>query len=160
MRTAALLIFLSCVARCQTPGPQLAAKALPSVFLVGGEYSSTSSPHFSGFAALAVPVSNSLGMYSYSQYQSLFVKNKITTSTTTGIADDLKTVCFKGGCAVLVGLASAGAATSTTTQAAFSGGGGLLFRLSNSWAVSAFAVQNTVGGSGKPSVLLGVGRTW
>ena len=160
MRIALLMLALASVARCQTPVPQLAAKALPNLFLAGGEYNSASAPHFSGFAAIALPVSTAVGLYSYSMYQSLLVKGKLTTSTTTGAADDLKTFCFKPGCLVVVGLAAAGVATSTSANLAAATGGGLVFRFSDGWAVAGFGIQNTTGGVTKPAALIGIGRTW
>jgi hypothetical protein len=160
MRITLLMLALASVARCQTPVPQLAAKALPNFFLAGGEYNSASAPHFSGFAAMALPVSTSVGLYSYSMYQALVVKGKLTTSTTTGVADNLKTFCWKPGCFALVGLAAAGAATSTSANLAAATGGGGVFMFSNGWAVAAFGIQNTVGGVTKPAGLIGFGRTW
>lgn len=160
MRLAFLLLSLLAVARCQTPVPQLAAKALPNIFLAGTEYGTSTSPHYSGFLAIALPVSQPLGLYSYSMYQGLIVNKKLTTSTTTGGADDLKTMCFKRGCAALVGLTTAGVSTGTSTSLALSGGGGLLFRWNNGWVVAAFGVQNLAAGVSKPSLLVGFGRSW
>jgi hypothetical protein len=163
MRFALLLCAIT-IARCQTvpvSAPASPTKAtLPNLFLAGAEYQDGASPHFSGFVAIALPVSTTAGLYSYSMYQGLVIGGKLVTSTTTGLADDLKTFCVKAGCFVLVGLATAGASTSSATQAAFAGGGGLLFRFTNSWAVSFFEVQNTAAGVSKPSALLAFGRTW
>jgi hypothetical protein len=170
-----LALALSSVARCQTqsqslplssslPSPTpvttLLKQALPSLLLVGGEYGTSTSPHFSGFMALGLPVLTSAGLYSYSMYQGLIVNGKLTTSTTTGMADDLKTFCNKTGCAVLIGIGTAGVATSSTASLALSGGGGGLFRFNDGWAVGIFGLENTAGGVNKPSLLLGFGRTW
>lgn len=134
--------------------------SLPNLALVGAEYGTSTSPHFSGFAALALPVSATAGLYSYSMYQGIIVGGKLATSTTTGLADDLKTVCIKPGCFVLVGLGTAGVSTSSVTQSAFAGGGGLLYRSTSGWVAGIMGIQNSAGGVSKPNLLVGFGRTW
>jgi hypothetical protein len=143
-----------------TSGAVQTQPALPSLVMIGAEYGTSTNPHYSGFLSIALPVSQPLGLYSYSLYQGLIINKKLVTSTTTGGADDLKTFCFKPGCAVLVGLETAGVSTGTSTSLALSGGGGLLFRWNNGWVVAAFGVQNLAAGVSKPSILAGVGRTW
>lgn len=133
---------------------------LPSVFLAGAEYSSYSSPHFSGFAAIALPVSAPAGLYSWSMEQFLLAHGKLVTSVTTGAADNLKSQCWKRGCLSLVGIATAGVSTSTVTQAAFSGGGGVLWRWHNGWCAGLFELQNNAAGVSRPNTLIGGGRTW
>jgi hypothetical protein len=155
-----LLLALAGTCRCQTPVPQLAKAALPNLFLAGGEYGSASSPHFSGFLAIALPVSAPVGLYSYSMYQGLIVKGKLVTSTTTGAADDLKTFCFKPGCLALVALAAAGISNGATANLATATGGGFVFRFSDGWAVAVFGVKNTAAGTSNPNLLIGFGRVW
>lgn len=181
MKFALLLAFLS-VAHCQTttglcqwndakppvcvpvtqPGATVTLKPapLPNLFLVGGEYGTSTSPHFSGFVALALPVSTTAGLYSYSMYQGLIQNGKLVTSTTTGLADDLKTISFKQGALVLVGLGTAGVSTGAATTGAFAGGGGLLFRWNDGWVTGVMGIQNAAAGSSKPNLLVAFGRTW
>lgn len=146
----AVLMFAT-VARCAD---------LPTLFLAGGEYSSSTSPHYSGFAAIASPVSTSLGAYVYGLYQGLIVKGKLTTSTTAGGADDLKTYCWKQGCLALVVVGTAGVSASSTAGLALADGGGFTWRTNSGWVAGLMAIQNTAAGVSKPSVLAGFGRTW
>jgi hypothetical protein len=160
MKFLLIAASLALVARCQTPVPTLVKQSLPSVFLAGGEYSDGQSPKYSGFVSIALPVSTTVGLYSWSMYQGLIIKGKLTTSTTTGMADDLKTFCFKPGCAIVYALGAAGVATSSSTTLALADGGGLMWRSNGGWAFTLAGIENTAGGVTKPSIILGIGRTW
>jgi hypothetical protein len=133
---------------------------LPNLFLVGGEYSSSASPKFSGFAAFAKPVNQSLGMYSFTLHQALIHNKNLVTSDTTGLADDFpKTrACSKRGCLALVGLGTAGVSSGAAITPAYAAGGGFVFRSTGGWALGAFALENMTSGWKKPNALLGIGR--
>jgi hypothetical protein len=147
------LLLLACVARCQSPKLDNWAGA-------GAVYSESDTPHFTGWAALAVPVSTAAQAYSFTLYQALPVKGKTPTiSTTTGLATILKSYRRL----YLLGIATVGAATtSTAATGAFAGGGFLVYRFKAlRWYTAEIgAIQNKAGGAAKPDVLAGLGVTW
>ncbi len=136
-----------------------ACAQLPSWAGAGASYG----PHWSGWAALALPVSQTAQVYSFTMYQALPVTGKVPTlSTTTGAATILRTFSTKThGTLYVLGLGTAGVSTtSSATTAAFSGGGGGVWRLPSGFTVELFAVQNKTGSGIAPNVLVGGGWTW
>ena len=152
-----LLLFASLSMAAQTK------PTLPNWAGAGAEYGSSDSPHFSGWAALALPVSTAAQAYSFTMYQAIPAAGHVPTiSTTTGVATILRTIPTKThGAVYFLGLGTAGAAvTGTATTAAFAGGGGAVWHLPSGFTVEVFAIQNKAGAAAKPNVLLGGGWTW
>ena len=133
---------------------------LPNWAGFGGEYSTSDSPHFSGWAALAVPVSQPAQIYSFSMYQGLIQQGKLVTSTTAGLGTILKTQQLGSATAYLIGVGTAGVANGTATTAAFSGGGFLVVHFKRGWTLEAGGLQNKTGAGAKPNLLVGGGFTW
>jgi hypothetical protein len=158
-----LLLTLAALAASMT-----CAQKLPSWAGAGASYDSSASPHYSAWGAIAIPVSTALGAYSFTVEQPLLVNGKLSTSVTTGIDDILKTLPMGAGVLTVHGIGTLGVATTSTgAVSAFAGGGGLMYEftkkvwiLSAGFTVEAFALQNKAGSSAKPSVLLGIGKTF
>jgi hypothetical protein len=124
-------------------------------------YASSNSPHFSGWAALALPVSQSAQAYSFTLYQAIPAGKSVTVSTTTGLGTILRTLPTKRGTLYLIGVATAGAATtSTATTGAFAGGGFAVFRFAHGLTIEIGGLQNKAGAAAKPNLLTGAGWTW
>jgi hypothetical protein len=164
MKTTLFILIAAAMQAQTSPGKV----ELPNWAGTGGEYSTSTSPHFSGWAAFAVPVNTALGAYSFTIEQALLQDGKIVTAVTTGIDDILKAASVKRGTWTLHGIATiGGASTPTATTAAFAGGGGLMFTFKEKFwifpagfTIEGFAIQNKAGSSAKPSILLGGGWTW
>lgn len=155
-----LLLFAAlfspmCVA--QSPMP-----ALPNWAGVGSIYNSSYSPHYSGWAALALPVSTTAQAYSFTLYQAVPAQGKTPTiSTTTGVATILRSFKTSRGTLYFLGLATAGVATSSTsTTGAFAGGGGALWRWLSGLTAQLFGIQNKAASGASPELLGGIGYTW
>jgi len=139
-----------------------AAAELPSWAGAGFEYQSAS-PHWSGWGAMAVPVSQTAQVYSFSLQQAIPIKGKVPTlSTTTGLAPIVRSFPTKAhGTLYVVGIGTAGVATTiTSVTGAFAGGGGGLFKFPSGFTLEVFAIQNKAGGNAKPNVLAGGGWMW
>ena len=160
------------------------AQGLPSWVGAGGEYSGSSSPHYSGWVAYATPVNTALQAYSFTLGQVLVVNGKLVKSVTTGVDDLLKTVPTKHGDFTVHGIGTIGGSTASSQQPTASGqqptanqaspnalatavGGGLMFRFRKQvwifppgFTVEVFALNNNIGSASKPSVLIGGGWTW
>ncbi len=151
----AALLGVSCVA--QSPAP-----ALQNWAGVGSLYNSSYSPHYSGWAALALPVSTTAQAYSFTLYQAVPVSGKTPTiSTTTGVATILRTFKTSKGTLFIVGLATAGVSTSSSaTTGAFAGGGGALWRWLSGLTAQVFGIQNKAANATGPELLGGLGFTW
>lgn len=155
MKTVIFALLASCV--CAQPAK------LPNWAGVGSEYSSSTAPHFTGWAAIALPIVSSEQLYSYSMYQTIPSTGKVpTVSTTTGLATILRTFPIpKRGAIYLMGLATAGAAnTGTATTGAFAGGGMLVWRKPSGLTFEIGALQTKAGSTAKPLVLGGIGWAW
>jgi len=133
-------------------------QTLPNWVGAGGSYDSADSPKFSSWVAMALPVSTSQQVYSYSMYQILPVSGHVPTiSTTTGLATIIRQV----GRVTILGLATAGVATTgTAAVGAFAGGGMGVYRFKSGFTLEAGAIVNKSGGAAKPQYLLGGGWTW
>jgi hypothetical protein len=155
----AALLGVCCVAQSPTPAP---SSGLDNWAGVGSLYNSAYSPHYSGFAALALPVSSAAQAYSFTLYQAVPVAGKTPTiSTTTGVATILRTIKIQSSTLFLVGLATAGVATSSTaTTGAFAGGGGAFLRFATGFTCELVAIQNKAASSASPELLGGLGYTW
>ena len=155
----AALLSLTCVA--QSPAPAQSS-SLDNWAGVGSIYNSAYSPHFSGWAALALPVSTTAQTYSFTLYQAVPVAGKTPTiSTTTGAATILRTIKIQDGALYLIGLATAGVATSSTaTTGAFAGGGGAFLKFATGFTLELVAIQNKAAASASPELLGGIGYTW
>jgi hypothetical protein len=155
----AALLSLTCVA--QSPAPAQSS-SLDNWAGAGSLYNSAYSPHYSGWAALALPVRTTAQAYNFTLYQAVPAKGKSPTiSTTTGAATILRTIKLKDGALYFVGLATAGAAVSTSaTTGAFAGGGGAFLKWPSGLTVEVVAIQNKAAASASPEILVGVGYTW
>jgi hypothetical protein len=151
----AALFSPMCVAQSPTP-------ALPNWAGVGSLYNSSYSPHYSGWAALALPVSTTAQAYSFTLYQAVPAVGKTPTiSTTTGIATILRQFKTAGGTLYFLGLGTVGAAVSSTaTTGAFAGGGGAVWRWASGLTAELFGIQNKAASSASPELLGGIGFTW
>jgi hypothetical protein len=160
MKLASLLL-LSSYAFAQSP-PAPASAPLQNWAGLGTQYGTSDSPHFSGWAALALPLSQSQSIYSYTEYMAIPVKGKPpTTSTTTGLATILRTIHIGDKTLYILGLATAGAAVSSTaTTGSFQGGGGAFLRWTSGFTVEVVVQQSKAAGPAKPEVLAGVGFAW
>jgi len=129
---------------------------------MGSGYSSADSPHFGGWAALALPVSQSQGIYSYTLYQAAPVAGRAPTiSTTTGVAMILRSFATKRGTLYVLGLTTAGAAVSgTATTGAFSGGGIGVWKFPGGFTVEFGGTAEKAGAGTRPSLKLGGGWSW
>jgi hypothetical protein len=136
--------------------------ALPNWIGLGGGYSSADSPHMGGWAAMALPVSQSQSVYSYTVYEAIPVRGRVPTiSTTTGMATILRTLTVNRGTLYVLGLVTAGTAvTATAVTGAFSGGGLGVFKFRNGFTIEAGATAEKAGTGTRPSFKLGGGWTW
>ena len=155
----AALLSLTCVAQSPVTAP---ASSLDNWAGAGPLYSSSYSPHYSGWAGLALPVSSTAQAYSFTLYQAVPAIGKVPTiSTTTGVATILRTIKIQDGAIYFIGLATAGVATSSTaTTGAFAGGGGAFLKFATGFTVELVALQNKAAASASPEILAGVGYTW
>jgi hypothetical protein len=129
----------------------------------GSQYSSSDSPRWSGWCSVALEISTSQKLYSYSLYQIIPVPGKApTTSTITGGWLDLKDQSIgRFGSLHVGGLLAAGAAVSSTaTTGAFAGGGLGIWVLPSKLTVEFGVIQNKAAANARPQILLGFGRTW
>jgi hypothetical protein len=119
-------------------------------------------PHWSSWAALAMPLSQSQAVYSYTLYESVLHKGTVpTTNTTTGLATILRTYKTTRGTLYVFALATAGSSvTSTATTAAFSGGGFALWQFKNGYTAEFLASEQTAGGVVTRTFKLGWGKTF
>lgn len=157
MKLIAFAALLSLTLAAQSPAPVLQNWAG-----AGSLYNSSYSPHYSGWAALALPVSATAQAYSFTLYQAVPVSGKTPTiSTTTGVATLLRTFKIQDGALYFIGLATAGVATSSTaTTGAFAGGGGAFLKWPSGITVELVAIQNKAAGSASPEILAGMGYAW
>ena len=158
MRFLALLLAVTAIAQTPTPAPAPTKLTLPDWFGGGAEFG----PHWGSWAALALPMSQSQAIYSYSLYEALLVKGKVPTiSTTTGLATILRQYSTKKGTLYLLGLATAGAAvTATATTASFSGGGIGVWKFSNGFTLEIGATAEKAGAGTTYNYKAGWGRTF
>jgi hypothetical protein len=144
--SAALLTLSVCA---QTPTP---AK-LPNFAGAGAMWSN---PGWTGAAVLAVPVLTNAQLYSFTLYQEGFAKGKLTTTTSTGLDEVLKTFRVGGGTMMVHGIVTFGVTTSSTaTTGSFPYGGGVTWA-AKGWAPGVFVIKNAA----KPSLMVVVGRYW
>jgi hypothetical protein len=154
----AALLSLTCVAQSPAPAP---SSSLDNWAGVGSIYNSSGSPRWSGYVALAVPVSAAAQVYSFSLDQWTFVDGKLVNSTTTGVATILREFKTRFGTLFVLGLGTAGVSTgSTSTTGAFAGGGGALWRWLSGLTAQLFGIQNKVANAVGPELLGGIGYTW
>ena len=115
-----------------------------------------SNPGFTAVGAMAVPVVSSAQLYSFTLYQEGFAAGKLTTTTSTGLDECLKTFKVAGGTAMVHVILTFGVTTTTTsTTGTFPYGGGVTWA-AKGWAPGAFVIKN----SGKTSLMIVVGRYW
>lgn len=135
-----------------------AASKLPNWAGAGAMFAD---PGWTGWAALAIPVSTATRAYSFSLYQVIPQAGKLTTSTTTGLSAIIRTIDLKrAGTLTIHGLGTLGVATtSTATTGAFAGGGGAIWAFKG-FTFETFFIQNKSGASAKPEILTGFGRYW
>lgn len=138
----------------------LSGQTLSNWFGAGSAYDSAQSPHYSSWAAFAVPMSNQAQLYSFTGWQLTFVNKKLVTATTTGLSTTLKTIKGKAGTFTLNALGTGGVSTGVITTSAFSLGGGGWFSLPNGFTVEVIAVQSKIATATRPQVLIGFGYTW
>jgi hypothetical protein len=160
----AMFFALSSIAIAQTV-------PLPNWAGMGAAYGPSGSPKTGGWAALALPVSQSQSLYSYSLYSAVPVKGTVPTiSTTTGLATVLRTYKVSDrGLIYVLGLVTAGVATTSTatgvgvfsaaTVGAFSGGGLAIWKFPNGITLEAGATADKAGPT-SASYKLGLGKTW
>jgi hypothetical protein len=140
----------------------LGAQSFPTWVGVGALYTGEQSPHYSGWAAVALPVGTQ-GLYSWSMDQ--IIPNKKTTPTTetsTGAALVLRTFAVGKVNVDLVGIATIGSAiSSVSVTAALSGGGGLMFHSkSPTLAYWVGYLMTKANGVTVPEYMTGVGLTF
>ena len=150
------LLFLSSVCLGQATA---STSKLP---MWAGCGTSFSDPGWMGWCALAVPVVQSQGIYSWTMYQ--FLPNgghPPTMVTSTGGAIILRSFPFHAGKLDIIGLGAVGVAvTSSATTLSPSGGGLALWRAKKGWTFAVGAIENTVAGVSKPQWIGGPGLTW
>lgn len=146
MKILLALLAISCPLFCQVKLPNW-----------GGAGAMFSNPGWSGIAALAVPVSNSAGLYSFTLYQESLLHGKLATTTSTGLDEIVRTVVTKHGTFMLHGILTFGATTtSSATTGSFPYGGGGTFAFKG-WAPGLFVIKNA---TAHPSAVIVIGRTW
>jgi len=134
---------------------------LPNWLGTGGSYSGAS-PHWGGWGAIALPISQGQQIYSYSGYEATAHRHTVpTVSTTTGLATVLRSFTRdKTGLYILM-LATAGEATSSSaTTASFSGGGMALFRFKSGFTLELIVTADKSASPTVPNFKLGSGWAW
>ena len=152
MRLASLLLLASC-AFAQTSTP------LPNFVALGGEYSGTS-PRGSVVLALGVPVSSSLGAWSYTMHQQTFAHGRVSDITTTGFLVKIREWSTKFGHVNVNGLGTLGGATGITTSLALSDGGFVSDTLKSGLGFWVGGVANQAGVNSSRNLLGGIFVTW
>jgi hypothetical protein len=135
---------------------------LPNWAGAGTQYGASDSPKWSGWAAMALPISQSQSVYSYTEYQAIPVKGKTPTiSTTTGLSTILRTIKIGTKTLYVMGLGTVGAAVSSTaTTGSFSGGGGAWLRWPSGFTAEVIMQQSKAAAPAKPDLAAGFGYTW
>jgi hypothetical protein len=109
---------------------QQALPTLPSnIVLVGGGYSSSQSPHATAGAYVAILTSQPAGLYSYSGYSSGWYRGKPELTAQTG--GEIVLRCVQPSAAntfCLLGSATAGVSSGSSTALAASLGGGVSWK--------------------------------
>jgi len=161
--TAGLGLLLAGVSVASSQQPPLAASttpaALPKWAGCGGSFSD---PGWLGWCALAIPIVQSQGLYSWTMYQFLPNGSQVpSVVTSTGGALILRSFKLKNGMLDFIGLGAVGVAvTASATSFSPSGGGLVLWRGKHGWTIEAGAIENKVGSVTKPQWILGPGLTW
>jgi hypothetical protein len=142
--------------------PPAASTTPPGLPKWGGCGASFSNPGWLGWCALAIPVVQSQGIYSWTMYQ--FIPNGSAVPavvTSTGGAMILRSFAIRKGKLDIIGLGAVGVAV-TSTAASFSpsGGGLALWRSAKGWTLEVGAIENKVGSVTKPQWIAGPGITW
>lgn len=157
MRLFLFAIAVGCAAQPATPAAPAPAKILlPDWYGGGAGYG----PHWSAWAALAMPLNQAQAIYSYSLYESVLEKGQVpTTKTTTGIATILRQIETRHGTLYVFGLATAGAAvTATASTGAFAGGGFALWKFRKGYTLELAVTEESAGGTTKPVFKAGWGK--
>ena len=139
--------------------PLWAQSTLPNFAAIGGEYSG-STPRGSMVIALGVPVSNSLGAWSYTMHQQTFSHGKVNDITTTGFLVSIRDYKTKWGHININGLGTIGGATGTTTSLALSDGGFVSDTFKSGFGVWVGGVANQAGPNSSRNLLGGILLTW
>jgi len=158
VKIAALVFFISTAARAQGTGTRAPAN-LPAHWIgAGGGYSSAASPRATGWVSLAILVSQPSQIYSYSSYDLVPVKGHVPmVSARTGAA----TVLRRLGNLYVLGMATAGAAqTSTATTGAFSGGGIGVYRFRSGFTLELAGRVIKAGSTNAAVYEFGGGWSW
>lgn len=148
------LLFCLCI-----PSWAQSAASLPKWAGCGVSFSD---PGWLGFCAMAIPVVQSQGIYSWTMYQFLPNGAKVpSVVTSTGGAMILRSFPIRTGKLDIIGLGAVGVAvTSTATSFSPSGGGLALWRSAKGWTFQIGAIENKVAGVTKPQWIAGPGLTW
>ena len=140
-------------------GAGACAQTLPADWVgAGAGYNPGGSPKATAWASLAILVSESSQVYSYSTYDVVPQRGAVpVTSARTGAATLLRAF---GRSVYLLGFATIGASTSgTATAGSVSGGGILVYRFKPDWTVE--CVVRAVNGSATNKVVeFGFGRAF
>jgi hypothetical protein len=155
MRLALLLAALPLIAQTAPVAPAAMAHA-------AGCGANFSSPGWLGYCYLAIPVSASQGLYSWTMYQFIPNAGRVpSTVTSTGAALILRSFTFSRGTLDILGVGAIGAAvTGTATSFSPSGGGVAMWLSPARWTFMAGALEEKVGAVTKPAWIAGPGLTW
>lgn len=132
---------------------------LPNFAAVGGEYSG-STPRGSVILALGVPVSNSLGAWSYTMHQQTFAHGHVSDITTTGFLVKIREYSTKWGHININGLGTLGGATGVTSSFALSDGGFVSDTFKSGLGFWVGGVANQAGPNSSRNLMGGILVTW
>ncbi len=160
-----LILFLAIALGCRAqvflpPGTTPAVKAAPLPDWYGG--GAGFGPHWSTWASLAHPVSQSQAAFSYTVYESVLKRGTVpTVTTTTGLGTIVRSYVLPRGTFYIFAIATVGASTtSTATTGAFTGEGMALWKWKNGYTAEFIASEETAGGVVTRTFKLGWGKTF